>query len=62
MSDRGWSPIEEVKPDEIDLAMIQEIQSDPDCQATEDDMEAHRIAMEEYARGETVPHKAINWD
>lgn len=30
--------------------------------ATPDDLEAHRIAMEEYAAGQTVPHDAINWD
>ncbi len=30
--------------------------------ATPDDLEAHRIAMEEYAAGRTVPHDAINWD
>lgn len=30
--------------------------------ATPDDLEAHRIAMEEYAAGQTIPHDAINWD
>ena len=30
--------------------------------ATPDDLKAHRIAMEEYAAGQTVPHDAINWD
>ena len=30
--------------------------------ATADDLEAHRIAMEEYAAGQTVPHEAIKWD
>ena len=34
----------------------------PDDVATADDLEAHRIAMEEYAAGQTVPHDAINWD
>lgn len=31
ITDSRWEAIEEVKPDEIDLKMIQEIQSDPDC-------------------------------
>ena len=35
---------------------------DVDDIATEDDLKAHRIAMEEYANGETVPHDAVNWD
>lgn len=35
---------------------------DADDIATEDDLKAHRIAMEEYERGETIPHEAINWD
>ena len=30
--------------------------------ATPDDIENHNEAMEEYARGETVPHTAINWN
>lgn len=30
-----WDSIEEVEPDEIDLKMIQEIQSDPDCHTFE---------------------------
>ena len=30
--------------------------------ATAEDLEAHKIAMEEYAKGETVPHEAINWN
>lgn len=30
--------------------------------ATPDDLEAHRIAMEEYAAGQTVSHDAIDWD
>lgn len=30
--------------------------------ATEDDLRAHQIAMEEYKRGETIPMEAINWD
>lgn len=28
----SWEAVEEVPPDEIDLQMIQAIQSDPDCQ------------------------------
>lgn len=32
MSGSGWSSIEEVEPDEIDLQMIREVQSNPDCQ------------------------------
>lgn len=35
---------------------------DVDDIATEDDLEAHRTAMEEYANGETVAHGEINWD
>ena len=35
---------------------------DVDDIATADDLEAHRIAMEEYANGETVAHDAVNWD
>ena len=34
----------------------------PDDIATPDDLEAHRVAMEEYANGETMPHEAINWN
>ena len=30
--------------------------------ATADDLKAHRIAMEEYAAGQTVSHDAIDWD
>lgn len=35
---------------------------DIDDIATEDDLKAHRAAMEEYANGETVAHDAINWN
>ena len=35
---------------------------DVDDIATPDDLEAHRVAMEEYANGETVAHDAINWN
>lgn len=34
----------------------------PDDIATEDDLRAHKVAMEECARGEAIPHDAINWD
>lgn len=34
----------------------------PDDIATPDDLEAHKIAVKEYANGETVPHDAVNWD
>lgn len=34
----------------------------PSEAATPDDLEAHRIAMEEYAAGQTISHDAINWD
>lgn len=34
----------------------------PDDVATPDDVEAIRNAREEYARGQTVSHSAINWD
>lgn len=32
LSGNGWGSIEEVEPDDIDLQMIQQAQSDPDCQ------------------------------
>lgn len=35
---------------------------DADDIATEDDLKAHRAAMEEYVGGETVPHEAIDWN
>lgn len=35
---------------------------DVDDIATEDDLEAIRKSQEEYERGETIPHEAINWD
>lgn len=34
----------------------------PDDTAMPDDLEDIRTARAEYARGETVPHEAINWD
>ena len=38
------------------------IPADTDDMATPDDLESHRIAMEEYAAGQTVPHDAVNWE
>lgn len=35
---------------------------DADDIATEDDLKAHKLAMEEYASGETIAHEAINWN
>ena len=34
----------------------------PEDMATPDDLEAIRTAREEFARGETIPHDAINWN
>ena len=34
----------------------------PDDIATPDDIAVHAAAMEEYRRGQTIPHAAINWD
>lgn len=34
----------------------------PDDITTPDDLEASQKARAEYARGQTVPHDAINWD
>ena len=33
----------------------------PDDTATPDDLEDIQQARAEYARGETIPHEAINW-
>lgn len=33
LSGQGWSAVEEVEPDNIDLQMIREAESDPDCHA-----------------------------
>ena len=35
---------------------------DTDDIATDDDLKAHRTAMEEYASGQTVAHEDINWN
>jgi hypothetical protein len=34
----------------------------PDDVATSDDIAVHMAAMEDYQRGETISHNAINWD
>ena len=34
----------------------------PDDIATQEDISAHAAAVEEYRRGETIPHDAINWN
>ena len=49
---------------ETDQALLLEIARRflPDDIATPDDLEAHKIAVKEYANGETVPHDAVNWD
>ena len=44
--DDPWDMIEEAEPDEIDLAMLAEIESNPDCKTfvSEDEMDARRFA------------------
>lgn len=44
------------------LTLIQRLCQDADDIATEDDIECHRLAVEEYQRGETVRHEDIDWD
>lgn len=34
----------------------------PDDVATADDLNAIRIARQEFARRETISHEAVNWD
>jgi len=34
----------------------------PDDIATQEDIDAHNIAMEEYKRGETISHDDIDWN
>ena len=34
----------------------------PDDIATPDDIAVHTAAMEDYRKGETISHDAINWD
>ena len=38
------------------------IPNDADDRMTDDDLNAHRLAMQEYRNGETVSHSEINWD
>ncbi|MGP1470914.1 MAG: hypothetical protein ACTTJE_04885 [Schwartzia sp. (in: firmicutes)] len=38
------------------------IPQDADTIATEADLNAHRLAMEEYTQGKTISHDAIDWD
>ena len=38
------------------------IPNDADDRMTDDDLKAHRLAMQEYRNGETVSHSEINWD
>lgn len=40
---KSWGDIEEVEPDEIDLAMLKSIENDPDCQ----EFISHEEAMKE---------------
>ena len=35
---------------------------DADAFVAEDDREAHRLAMQEYDRGETISHDEIPWE
>lgn len=39
----GWDSIEEELPDEIDLQMIREAQTDPDCTAWASDAEVQAV-------------------
>jgi len=39
----SWASIEEVEPDEIDLQMIREAQSDPDCKSFASDEEIRAV-------------------
>ena len=42
----SWDDVEEVEPDEFDLEMLKEIESDPDCKkyVSEDEMFARLLA------------------
>ncbi len=54
------TPLSECVPEsEVDWSLVQ---VDADDVATEDDLMVHRVAIEEYVNGETIPHDAINWD
>ena len=59
---------EEIAESDLRVALISELiqarqergTTSPNI-ATADDLKAHRLAMEEYERGETVSHDAIDW-
>ncbi len=42
-SDGGWDAIEEAEPDEVDMQMIQEAQTDPDCSSFATDEEVRTV-------------------
>ena len=42
-SSNGWETVEEVEPDEADLQMLREIQSDPDCATFASDTEVQAV-------------------
>jgi len=42
-SSDAWDSIEETEPDEIDLQMIQEAQTDPDCSSFASDEEVRAV-------------------
>ena len=57
------SEIFEVLP-EKEKSMVYEFMMKimPDDFVTQDDLDAHAAAMEEYHRGETIGHNDIDWD
>lgn len=42
-SSSSWETVEEVEPDEMDLQMLREIQTDPDCTTFAPDAEAKAV-------------------
>lgn len=42
-SPNSWDTVEEVEPDEIDLQMIQEVQTNPDCSTFSTEAEAQSV-------------------
>lgn len=42
-SSDAWDKIEEIEPDEIDLQMIQDAQTDPDCGSFASDEEVRAV-------------------
>ena len=44
------------------LEVVRRFLPDIDDVATEDDIQAHRAAMQEYAAGQTISHEDIDWD